>query len=453
MENHFDLIRTKGRSASGSLRCSTTGAQIGADVIGKLISTVAKSLGKAADIEEEPNPLNMPLGLTHDPTGSAGGAPNGSSGEPKRSSRRLWWMALSALVALAAVSAAVLGILGVSRARSVTSDPSPANTMSMAHVFTPPTNGVISDPFVLPTPRLDYMYSSGEGGVGQLNMPLRTFRVMGKFLSLTDALPHPPSWVVPNSGLWAPDVRKIGGTYVMWYTGQYLYKTLSTGDHPKCIGVATSRSSAGPFVPTSEKPSICQVSLYGDIDPTTLVTRGGQEWLYWKNDGNAVTTDLLTTRIFAQRLARNGQTLLGSPKVILTNNRIWEGWLVESPYMIHHGNRYLLFFSGNSSDVEDNGIGLAVCKSPAGPCSSPYSGPWLGSNVQGAGPGEETVYTQNGITWMLYTPHSIYYPGAVPGLAAARLAFTSSDMPYVASRQGMVPGTTAGANGSVRNTS
>lgn len=171
--------------------------------------------------------------------------------------------------------------------------------------------------------------------------------------------------------------------------------------------------------------------------------------MYWKSDGNAVTTDVITTNIFAQRLSSNGKSLIGTPKVILTNDLNWEGRLVESPDMVRQGNRYLLFFSGNSSDVEDNGIGLALCKGPDGPCTSPYRGPWLGSNVQGAGPGEETIYVQNGVTWMLYTPHSIYYPGAYPSLAAARVAFTSKGMPYIASRQGMVPGVAAGAYGKV----
>ncbi len=59
------------------------------------------------------------------------------------------------------------------------------------------------------------------------------------------------------------------------------------------------------------------------------------------------------------------------------------------------------------------------------------------------------MYTQNGVTWMLYTPHALYYPLAVPRLAAARLGFTPTGMPYIANRQGMVPGVTAGWDGQV----
>jgi len=407
--------------------------------------SVAVRLDRASDLQENGD-------IADKSSGSVGEAEPGPAAAGRPPSSRKWLKVLAsafiAAVVVAALAVAVVeGMKPAVVAVGVSADPPPVLNMSVAHIFAPPTDGLISDPYVLPTPRLDYMYSSGVGGVGQPNIPLRTFRVMGRFLSFTDAVPEAPSWVVPDSGLWAPDVRKVGKVYVMWFSGRYRYSLLASGAHPKCIGVATSASPTGPFVSHSSRPAICQVSLYGDIDPRTFIGPHGQEWLYWKSDGNAVTTDVITTNIFAQRLSSNGQSLIGTPKVILTNGLNWEGWLVESPDMVRHGDRYLLFFSGNSSDVEDNGIGLALCKGPDGPCTSPYRGPWLGSNVQGAGPGEETIYVQNGITWMLYTPHSIYYPGAYPGLAAARVAFTSKGMPYVASRQGMVPGVAAGAYG------
>ena len=262
------------------------------------------------------------------------------------------------------------------------------------------------------------MYWSGAPAdlVGDLHLPERTFTVMGKFLSWPDAMPTLPSWELPNSELWAPDVRKVGATYVMWFSGLDRGHTLSTGVAAQCIGVATSTSPTGPFTADSPDLTDCQASGHGDIDPRTFVAPDGQEWLYWKNDGNAVPTmDLVgNIHIYAQRLATDGQTLVGSPSVLLTNDLPWEGGLIEAPDMVHVGNRHLLFFAGNSSNGVANGIGLALCKEPGGPCSSPYSGPRFGSNLQGAGPGEETVYNQNGITWMLYTPHGVYYPLALP---------------------------------------
>jgi hypothetical protein len=364
---------------------------------------------------------------------------------------RSWpsWITAALVVTLLAITVSVATILSIplpSAPITVTADPLPADNMSIAQTF-PPTKGLISDPFVLTSSNLDYMYSSGLPGAGKLHVPERSFVVMGKFLSLSDAMPHLPSWVEPDTGLWSPDVRKVGKTYVMWYSGQDRDFILPTGAPAQCIGVATSQSPTGPFTSGSPAPAICQASGHGDIDPRTFIAPNGREWLYWKNDGNAVDPQPLTTHIYAQRLASNGQTLIGSASVLLANSRPWEGDLIEAPDMVHAGHRYLLFFSGNASTSEINGIGLAVCQGPGGPCISPYSGPWLGSNVQGAGPGEETVYVQNGITWLLYTPEAIYHPFAYPRLVAARIAFTGAGMPYIADRQGMVPGVTAGADG------
>jgi len=368
---------------------------------------------------------------------------------PRRSGRRVWPIAA---VILAAVAAAVGVIVILHHSRQgtppVTANPPPANNMSIAQTWVR-SNTLISDPFVLASSKLDYMYSSGGGGNGSPHLPERTFVVMGHFLSLRDAMPTLPSWVKPNTGLWSPDVRKVGNTYVMWFSGLYQGYLLSTGVPAQCIGTATSTSPTGPFTSHSLTPTICQTSEYGDIDPRTLVAPNGQEWLYWKNDGNAVVADLAPTRIYAQRLGANGQTPIGPTSVLLSNDLPWEGELIEAPDMVHADNRYLLFFSGNVSWGYQNGIGLALCKGPGGPCTSPYAGPWLGSNVQGAGPGEETVYTQNGMTWMLYTPHGLYYPFAFPQLAAARVAFTPTGIPYIADRQGMVPGVTAGKDGQV----
>jgi hypothetical protein len=359
------------------------------------------------------------------------------------------WPTAAVIVIATAIAVAAIVAFALPGTPAVTTDPPQADNMSTAQTFTP-TKGLISDPFVLSTSKLDYMYSSGLRGVGQMRLPERTFVVMGKFRTLSDAMPMLPQWVEPDTALWSPDVRKVGKTYVMWFSGLHRGGfVLPTGVPLQCIGIATSASPTGPFTDHSVNPTICQTSEYGDIDPRTLVAPNGQEWLYWKNDGNAVPADSLPTRIYAQRLASDGQTLLGSPSVLLSNDRPWEGNLIEAPQMVHVANRYLLFFTGNASVTEGSGIGLAFCKGPGGPCTSPYPGPWLGSNVQGAGPGEETTYTQNGITWMLYTPHSLYHPFALPSLVAARIAFTPAGMPYVADRQGMVPGVTAGRDGEV----
>ena len=316
--------------------------------------------------------------------------------------------------------------------------PAPNNAVGETIEATEP----ISDPFVMPTADLDYMYSSGFAGTGP-NLPLRTFQKIELLGSASDAMPQSPAWAVRDKALWGPDVRKVGNTYVMWYTAMWK-KTMPTGGLPRCIGWATSSSPYGPFVDPAPAPRICQLDDFGDIDPRTFVDPSGQEWLHWKSDDNAGNTPQLTriTKFWAQKLASDGTTLEGSPTIMYQADKDWEVGTVEAPQMVLDHGHYYLFFSGNSSASEANGIGLGTCEGPAGPCQSPYIGPWLGSNMQGAGPGEISLFQQGGNTWVLYTPHSIYVPFAAPALAVARVAF-GPDGPYVARFNGETAGIAA----------
>jgi hypothetical protein len=320
---------------------------------------------------------------------------------------------------------------------SSTSIPPPAPNTVLGETIAP--TEPVSDPFVMTTPDLDYMYSSGFGGSGP-NVPLRTFQKIEQLSTVSDAMPQAPSWAQTSRSFWGPDVRKVGNVYVMWFTA--LWKnTMPTGGFPRCLGWATSSSPDGPFVDPAPSPRICQLDDFGDIDPRTFVDPSGQEWLHWKSDDNAGNTAQLTriTKFWAQKLAPDGTTLEGSPTIIYQADKDWQVGTVEAPQVVLDHGRYYLFFSGNSSASEASGIGVGTCAGPAGPCQSPYPGPWLGSNLQGAGPGEISLFQQGGNTWLLYTPHSVFVPYSAPELAVARVAF-GPDGPYVAKFDGETPG-------------
>jgi hypothetical protein len=315
--------------------------------------------------------------------------------------------------------------------------PPPAANDAIGETIEPTV--AISDPFVMTTPDLDFMYSSGFAGPGP-NLPLRTFQKIEQPSSVSDAMPQPPSWAQRDRAFWAPDVRKVGNVYVMWFTAMWK-QTMPTGGFPRCIGWATSSSPYGPFVDPAPAPRICQLDDFGDIDPRTFVDPSGQEWLHWKSDDNAGNTPQLIriTKLWAQKLGPDGTTLEGSPTIFYQADKDWEVGTVEAPQMVLDHGRYYLFFSGNSAASEANGIGVGICDGPAGPCQSPYSGPWLGSNLQGAGPGEVSLFQQGGNTWLLYSPHSIYVPFSAPALAVARVVFGPNG-PYVASFNGETAG-------------
>jgi hypothetical protein len=207
--------------------------------------------------------------------------------------------------------------------------PPPAPNTDLGRAVDP--GSVVADPFVLTGRHVDYLYSSATNHTAPY-LPVRTFRVLGKWGKVVDAMPTLPAWA--GSWLWNPDVRYVEGRYVMWFTAPLKGTFLpTTRGNPRCLGWATSTSPLGPFVP-SPTPVICQVSRFGAIDPQTLVTPDGQEWLYWKSDSNAVPNAHKPTVIWAQRLAPDGVTLEGRATAILTDSQPWEGIVVESPQMV-----------------------------------------------------------------------------------------------------------------------
>lgn len=76
--------------------------------------------------------------------------------------------------------------------------------------------------------------------------------------------------------------------------------------------------------------------------------------------------DAMSTPIHAQRLDDEGR-LVGSDTVVLTNDREWEGHLIEGPWVTRQQGRYWLFYAGNDFGTPAYGIGVAVADHPCGP--------------------------------------------------------------------------------------
>ncbi|KAI0133838.1 glycoside hydrolase family 43 protein [Xylariales sp. AK1849] len=183
-------------------------------------------------------------------------------------------------------------------------------------------------------------------------------------LSDSDALPTVGSWVsTSDTAVWAPDVQKNDdGVYVMYYTAQQ-----SGGSH--CIGAATSTTAVGPFTPQST-PLICDTAGGGAIDASGY-DDGTDRWITWKVDGNSLggaTTcqsgtpsgSYTSTPIMIQRMARDGLTLLDSPKTILDNLGSSNDGVVEAPslFKIRDG-LFVLFYSAHCYASDDYDIEYA----------------------------------------------------------------------------------------------
>jgi beta-xylosidase len=203
-------------------------------------------------------------------------------------------------------------------------------------------------------------------------------------------MPKLPPWVRRRDpDVWAPEVMRIGPTYVLFYSARHA--TLRRPDGlTLCIGAAVATSPSGPFVP-QPKPLTCG-GRTGVIDASPF--RDGQKlWLYVKSDGNCCGEPV---SISAVPLAEDGLRVTGPPSVVagLTNDQSWEGHVVEAPQMVRHDGRYFIFFAGNDYGGERYATGYAACESATGPCRDAPENPVLTStSVAVSGPGHQSVYT------------------------------------------------------------
>ena len=75
----------------------------------------------------------------------------------------------------------------------------------------------------------------------------------------------------------------------------------------------------------------------------------------------------MRTPIYAQRLAADGESLIGERHVVLANDLDWEGHLIEGPWVTRQQGRYWLFYAGNDFSTPAYGIGVAVADHVFGP--------------------------------------------------------------------------------------
>jgi len=197
-----------------------------------------------------------------------------------------------------------------------------------------------------------------------------------------------PAWAA--SDFWAPEIHKVGTHYVAYFSARGT-------DGKLAIGAATASAATGPFTDIGH-PLVHDASM-GMIDVSEFADASGDPYLVWKADGNAVGQH---TPIYGQKLAANGTSLTGSRATLITNDRSWEGPLVEGPWVLLHGGSYYLFYSGNSYGNATYAVGVAKASSPLGPYTK-LGSPILQSDVAWKGPGHcSVVTTPAGNTVMVY---------------------------------------------------
>ncbi len=140
----------------------------------------------------------------------------------------------------------------------------------------------------------------------------------------------------------------------------------------------------------------------------------------------AIIVEAMTTPIHAQRLSDDG-TLIGDDALVLANDLLWEGHLIEGPWVTYQQGRYWMFYAGNDFGTPAYGIGVAVADHPLGPYVK-QGAPLLKSTPEWWGPGHASVAP--GLDGRPQLFFHAFFPGTggynvFRALLTARLSFSS----------------------------
>jgi len=206
-----------------------------------------------------------------------------------------------------------------------------------------------------------YAYATNTEGEGKLiHIQVARSSDLKEWEMLEDALPDPPEWA--EKDFWAPHViyDSISHTYFLYYSGESIDPAVG-----KCMGVATSKSPAGPFVDKGA-PLLCG-GTFVEIDPMAFddpVT--GKKYLYWGSGHRPLKVQELAD----DRLAFKEDTQAFAILDTISNDEPGNYQkLVEGAWVIYRAGYYYLFYSGDNCCGEHAHYALMVAraKTPTGP--------------------------------------------------------------------------------------
>ncbi|MFC7546712.1 family 43 glycosylhydrolase [Plantactinospora sp. GCM10030261] len=213
-----------------------------------------------------------------------------------------------------------------------------------------------------------------------------------------------PSYATATAGFWAPDVRYVGGRWVMYMT--VTDTTVSDDTFDTAIGVATAPSPAGPWTFADEPVVAPRPSPGGGylwtIDPAHITAADGRDHLYFGsyNGGISVT-----------ELSDDGLRATGDATLVAIDNKF------EGAHVIRRDGWYYLFASsanccagpatgysvsvGRSRDprgpfVDRDGVRLDVSRAGGTPVVAQNGNRWIGVGHNG------WLTDLSGQDWLVY---------------------------------------------------
>lgn len=132
-----------------------------------------------------------------------------------------------------------------------------------------------------------------------------------------------PKWL-PKGGIWAPDIQRVGGKYLLYYA-----KSVWGGEWDAGIGVAVSNNPAGPFVDRGCMFTSKQIGIQNCIDPF-YIEDGGEKYLFFGSFHGIYGVELTADGLHVKQGAK--------PREVA-------GTFMEATYIRRRGGYYYLFGS------------------------------------------------------------------------------------------------------------
>jgi hypothetical protein len=153
-------------------------------------------------------------------------------------------------------------------------------------------------------------------------------------------------WVDSTSySMWAPDCIYRNGKYYFYFPAAAIDTTSRWGRSFR-IGVATSDTPYGPFIPESNP-----IKNVRGIDPNPFIDKDGQAYLYWS-----------ARNIYVAKLKENMLELDSEPFII---DHLPEKGLKEGPYIFERNGIYYLTYPHVEDSTER--LEYAIGDNPLGP--------------------------------------------------------------------------------------
>lgn len=192
------------------------------------------------------------------------------------------------------------------------------------------------------------------------------------------------AWVDTSAdAMWAPDAMEKDGTYYFYFPAI----SDSTLDFPgRAIGVATSNTPEGPFIPEPEP-----IDGVAGIDPNVFIDKDGQAYIYWSGGG-----------LFGAKLKDNMLELDSEP---VRFDEDFPSGFKEGPFMFERDGAYYFTFPHVIENTE--ALVYSTGDNPMGPFE--YQGIIMDEHPSECWTNHHSIVNYEG-QWYLFYHHNDYSP-------------------------------------------